>query len=118
MLVQLHRDVPAPEGVSVFWLVLECDGIASHSAHNPDSALRVKAILKITLYDVRNPKISDSISAAGFTGHETYNSIIFPLSSRRFNLEDSVDMIKAGKSRVLFCICFLGHKLYYSENFY
>jgi hypothetical protein len=112
MLVQLHRDVAAPEGVSAFWVVLECDGIASHSAHSPDSVLRVTEILKIILYDVRNPKMkSDSISAAGFASHETYNSVILPLSSRPFNLEDSVDMMKARNARVLFCICFRGHKL-------
>jgi hypothetical protein len=119
MLVQLHRDVAAPEGVSAFWVVLECDGIASYSAHSPYSALRVTEILKIILYDVRNAKMkSDSMSAAGFASHETYNSVILPLSSRPFNLEDSVDMTKARNSRVLFCICFRGHKLYYNENVY
>jgi hypothetical protein len=88
MLAQLHRDVAALEGVSAFWVVLECDGIASHSAHSPDSALWVKEILKIILYDVRNPKmLSDSISAAGFARHETCNSLILPLSSRSFNPE-------------------------------
>jgi len=98
VLVQLHRDVASPEGVSAFWVVLECDGIASHSAHSPDSALRVTEILKIILYDVRNPKMkSDSISTAGFASHETYNSVILPLSSRPFNLEDSVDMMKERK---------------------
>jgi len=119
MLVQLHRDVAAPEGVSAFWVVLECDGIASHSAHSPDSALRVTEILKIILYDVRNnPKMkSDTMSAAGFASRETYNSVILPLSSRPFNLEDSIDMMKARNSRVLFYICFRGHKLYYNENF-
>jgi hypothetical protein len=115
-LVQLHRDVAAPEGVSAFWVVLECDGIASHSAHSPDSALRVTEILKIILYDVRNPKMkSDSISAAGFASHETYNSVRLPLSPR---LEDSVDMMKARNLLVLFYICFRGHKLYYNEHFY
>lgn len=119
MLVQLHRDVAAPEGVSAFCVVLECDVIASHSAHRPDSALRVTEILKIIMFDVRNPKMkSDSISAAGFASHETYNSVILPLSSIPFNLENSVDMMKARNSRVLLCICFRGHKLYYNEKFY
>jgi len=80
MLVQLHRDVAAPEDVSAFWVVLECDDIASHSAPSPDSALRVTEILKIILDDVRNPKMkSDSISAAGFASHETCDSVVLPL---------------------------------------
>jgi hypothetical protein len=52
--------------------VLECDGIASHSAHNQDGAPRVNEILKIIFYEVRKPKmIFDSISATGF---ESVNS--------------------------------------------
>jgi hypothetical protein len=47
MLLQLHRDLAVQKGVSVFWVVLDCDGIASHSAHSPDGAPRVKEILKI-----------------------------------------------------------------------